>query len=43
MPFISLWRHLRELEARGWVEREGRRWKLAASDSPLIRCLLRLV
>ena len=42
MPSISLWRHLRELEARGWVEQEGRRWKLAANDSPLAKCLLGL-
>ena len=43
MPSISLWRHLRELEARGWVEQDGRRWKLAANDSPLAKSLLSLV
>lgn len=42
MPSISLWRHLRELEAGGWAERDGRRWKLAANDSPLAKCLLSL-
>ena len=43
MPAISLWRHLRELEVRGWVERAGKVWRLAANESPLAKCLLKLV
>ena len=43
MPSISLWRHLHELEVRGWVAHDGRRGKLAANDSPLAKCLLSLV
>ncbi len=42
-PLISMRRHLRELRRRGWVEREGRRWKIAALEHPLAKCLLRAV
>lgn len=43
MPSISLWRHLRELEACGWVRREEGLWRLAKNDSPLAKCLIDLL
>ena len=43
MPLVSLWRHLHELEVRGWAVREGRRWKIASNEAPLAACLLKLL
>ena len=43
IPAVSLWRHLRELQACGWAVCDGQVWVLAANDSPLAKCLLQLL
>ncbi len=43
MPTATLWRHLGILEEAGWIRRNGRTWKLAANETPLAKCLLKLL
>ena len=43
IPGQTLWHHLRLLAAGGWVEQDGRTWKLAEADHPLAKCLLKLL
>lgn len=43
MPNATLWRHLGILEEAGWIRRDGRIWKLAANETPLAKCLLKLL
>ncbi|NCA82389.1 MAG: transcriptional regulator [Opitutae bacterium] len=43
LPTVSLWRHFRALQQSGWVEREGRLWRVAPNDYPLAECLMNLL
>lgn len=43
MPTATLWRHLGILEDAGWIRREGRTWKRAEYNTPLARCLAKLL